>query len=489
MTAFTFNFYIFLIAIVVFSLFAVWASQKINSPKSFFHSRDIRANTICLTAANITLGTGLAYLLQGGQQNGLLMLLIPVMVWLGYYLLASWIKLTVRKEMLGGKNFIASINDQIIAETNAPSHFSFLVSISLIIVFILLLSFEIFASSKIIAALLFIKGGNIQSIFISIIIIFIALLYTLFGGIVAVFRTDKLQLASIIIFLPVLFYTAVLLPWREGQSVSTIDSILKTDITTIIGIATASIAAVTTQFYSLLNWGAISHVDENDQVPMLKRVGIFTGVILAFIVIIGIFHPVNEGGDYIADLMASYSRLGSQSGFIPYILLGITVFGMTSIIFSTVDSLVITIIMFYYDNIAGRDSKSEENNPHELRAVRRIVSICFIFIFTFLGYFNFAQPNIFYLLLTITGGVVVFGPMFATVGYLSSKGNSLKYFSATVVYTYFGMFVIGFIISIITLNIKPAFVSWIGFFAFVIAALYSTWIIKFVRHQKPELYV
>ena len=473
MTAFTINLYVFLAAIGVFAFYAFKAYRKITSPKNFFHAENLQDNVISLTAANVTLGTGLAYLLVGAQQNGLLMFLIPIMVALGYFLLASFLERVVSHEALGGKNFLASINDQITAKTGVQSHFSFYVSISLIAVYTLALGFEIFASSKIIAALLFDKGGQNVAIILSMIIFLIALFYTLWGGLIAVFGTDRLQLIAILVFLPILFYTAVWAPIQEGQQTVTLRSILKWDLTVLLSVINACIIAVATQFFNLLNWAAVSHVEVDNQAHLLKRVGIFSALIFTLIVAIGVLHSMQGNGDPFSNLMASYSRLGSQIGIIVCLISGLSVFGMTSMVFSTADSLIIAIIMMFYDNVVKRDSKSETPDTHEVRLIRHLVFFCFAIAFFILSYFNFAQPNLFYLLLAIAGSVIVFAPMLATAGYMSSKGETLKFFNNKVVYSYFILFILTLLSSTVFFFSKTKMVGWVGTTAFVVAGLYS----------------
>ncbi len=477
MTTFNLNIFIFIVTVIVFGLYAIPAARSITSPKSFFHRQELPANIISLTAANVTLGTGLAYLLLGGQQNGILMLFIPAMVWLGYYLLAHFTSRYVASDVLAGTNFIAGINERIAVTTGAPSPFGLIVTVSLIVVYTLILPYEIFASSKIIAPLLFTQAGTTPAIVLSSIIFLAALFYVLFGGISAVFATDKLQLGAILLFIPALAFMVFGYPIKGREPLLTLESVLKLDTTIIFNVIAASVAAVSTQFYSLLNWGYISHMEAAHRERLLKWVGGVAALLLTVIVSIGVFYPVKEGGDVVTDLMAFYARIGSQSGVLIWVLSGISVLGMTSIVFSTVDSLIIKIIMFYYDNVAKRRSMSDETNPRELKSIRGLVFISFFLIFLILGYFNFIQPNLFYLLLAIVGGVTVFGPMLATVGYLSSKGDALKIFSSGVVWSYFGLFLLAGVVSITAFLLKPAMLGWIGTLTFLTSGLYSLFLI------------
>lgn len=473
MTLIYFNLFLFVAAIVVFALYAFKSYQVIDSPKSFFYKKGLPANVISLTAANITLGTGLAYVIQGGQQNGILMLLVPLMVGLGYYLLAQFITRYVASDVLEGANFIYAINDKISNQTGSPSHFSILVSISLIATYTLILPFEIFASSKIITPFLVQGGGVVPQVILSLIIFFVALGYVLFGGIRAVFATDRLQLIAIILFLFALAYIAFSgLISSSPTPVSVFENALKFDTHIIFAVIAACIAAVSTQFYSLLNWGYISHMEKKNRGLLLKRVGVFATLLLILMTSFGVFYSAKEGTDIITDLMSLFTQGSIASGKFIWIIAGLSILGMTSIVFSTIDSLIIKVIMFFYQNIAKRDSRSSKKNPAELKLIRRIVFFTFGAIFLILGYLNFIQPNVFYLLLAIVAGVNIFAPMLATAGYLSYKGT-LSVFSPSVVWGYFILFIIVGVISISIFLSKPMLLGWVGTFAFVASSLYS----------------
>ncbi len=477
MTLIYFNLFLFAVTIGVFALYAFKSYQVIDSPKSFFYKENLPANIISLTAANITLGTGLAYIIQGGQQNGILMLLVPLMVGLGYYLLAMFITRYVASDVLEGTNFIYAINDKISKQTGFTSPFSILVSISLIAMYTLVLAFEIFASSKIITPLLVQGSEVVPQVILSLVIFFTALGYVLFGGIRAVFSTDKLQLIAIVAFLLTLSYmTFNGFISASSSTVSVFENVLKFDTHIVFAVIAACIAAVSTQFYSLLNWGYVSHMEKENRGLLLKRVGIFATLLLIPMVLFGVFYPAKDGANILTDLMAMFTQGGTASSRFIWIIAGLSILGMTSIVFSTIDSLIIKITMFYYQNISKRDSRSSQKNPEELKRIRRMVFFVFGTIFLVLGYFNFIQPNIFFLLLAIVSGANIFAPMLATSGYLSYKGT-LSVFKPSVVWGYFAMFIIVGIISIYIFLSKPTLLGWVGTFSFIASALYSGLII------------
>ena len=87
MTPIELNIILFILAVIAFAAFGFSVMRKHRSAKDYFHDESLFKNVVSLTATNITLGTGLVYLVTGAQYNGLLMLLIPLMTWFGYYII------------------------------------------------------------------------------------------------------------------------------------------------------------------------------------------------------------------------------------------------------------------------------------------------------------------------------------------------------------------------------------------------------------------
>lgn len=479
------NLIFFSIAVVIFAIYAFNSFRGITSAKSFFYQEDLRANTISLTATNITLGTGLAYLIQGGSQSGILMLLVPVMVWLGYFLLANFIARFVANDVLKGANYVHAINNQISLATNTPSHFNTFTSISLIIIFTLILPFEIFASSKIMAPLLIQGNGIMPQVLLSLVIFFIALAYVLLGGVKAVLATDKIQLGAILLFILALLYVLFTKFNNQGYNLSTIiKPTLKFDTNIVLGVIAACISALSTQFYSLLNWGYISQMEKVNSCIMLKRVGLASAIIFTLIISLGVFYP-QEGSDVISDIVPLILQGDTESVLFTWIISCLAILGMTSIVFSTIDSLIIKIVMFYYHNIAKRDSKDDKNSPEEIQFIRYIVFLSFGSVFLILGYFNFIQPNIFYLLLAIVAGINVFAPMLATAGYLSHH-NTLAVLKNTIISGYVFLFLLASVTSIYFFFFNQSNLGWVGTVSFVVSLLYSMGIILFSKKSPKD---
>lgn len=226
-----------------------------------------------------------------------------------------------------------------------------------------------------------------------------------------------------------------------------------------------------------MNWGAVSQVSPNNQKKMLRWVGLCSASVLSIFTLVGLIHPVSHGKEVWVDLTEIFAVLASQTDLYAYLFSGILVLGMSSILLTTTDAVVITTIMFWYDNILKGNSKSTAHDPTELTKIRQIGAITFALCFAVLMSLNYFQPDPFYFLLSMAGGVIIFAPMIVTAGYLSSKGQSLRIFSPAVIYAYFALFLLAGIINVLLLISKSSLVSFIGLVAFIISSSYSLMLI------------
>jgi Na+/proline symporter len=465
------NFGVFALISVIYFFYAVSKYKEIKSPNDFFHDKNMKKNIISLLVANITIGTGFAYLIQGGYQNGVLFLFAPVGVLLGYFGLRYFIS-KLPNECKNEKNLIENINYLIESQTGCKSNFKKTLTLSLSIVFCLLLAYEIFVSSQIMAAAIFKTTDVSLQISLSLIIGAIALLYTIIGGYRGVIRSDSLQFIFIIVCTVAIFYYV-----GEDRQISLtknfISQIKINDLTIIVNCLMAFLFAFLTQFYSLINMGAISHYEEIDkQKNLLKTSGILTTLFLTIIVVMGITFPVSNNGnpDFVQFLASKNNNVFS-------ILL---ICGFSSIVFSTIDTLILTITMFYYDNILKMNSK--EVNSLNLKSIKIKVTSFFIIVLIILGLFNYIRPNIFYLLIGIGGGVSIFATMILSAGYLIIKNKRFN-FTNTHVNIYFCLFVLAYLCNLIAFVTNNVFWASYNALAFLFVAIIFSFYIVSKRGQ------
>lgn len=478
MTPIQLNFYLFVATVVAFAWVGFSSARRQRSTSDYFHHSSLSKNVVSLTATNLTLGSGLVYILYGAQLNGLLMLLPVICVGVGYWLQALFLERVAIISLRTGKNFLASIDSEITKATGKESIFAKAVSAPLVCVFVLLLAFEIFASAKIIAPFLFEEPTVSSEIILSVVIFCITVFYAILGGIRAVFNVDFLQVPLICMFLPVFFWVAIPDLDKPVELISRLGASLKTDPTVLAAVLIACINSIATQFYSILNWGAVSNVESSHQTKLLRWVGVLTSGVLILFVLVGLLQPSSGTGQAWQELVQHLSSFTSQTTAGAFIFSGIIVLGLASILLTTTDAVVVNCVMFWFDNIAGGNSKDTQVDEKALSKVRWIGATTFATCFGILLIINYAQPDPFYLLLSMAGGIVVFAPMIVTAGYLSSRGDSLKHFTRNVTLVFLALFLASGVADVFLLSMKSTLVPYVGLSAFVISTCVSLWLVS-----------
>lgn len=481
MTPIALNIVLFVSVTGIFALIGFIAARREQSVGTYFHHESLHKNVVSLIATNITLGTGLVYLVTGAQQNGLLMLIVPIMVWVGYRLQAHVLEKMTAVRVRSGRNILAALNEQIARDTGAPTPFAKAISISLVSVFILVLAFEIFASSKVIAPFLFASPTISAEVSLSMIIFAITIAYAILGGVRAIFGVDVIQVPLVLIFLPTLFITSIS-NW-DGPSavVQQLVGTWKFNAGVVTAMSVACFSALATQFYSILNWGAVSNVDVANQESLLHRVGLGTAIILSVFVLVGLLHPAPPGSQVWQHIASSYQLFTTGSSLVAYCVSAILMLGMAAILLTTTDAVVVNAILFWYDNVAGGNSRASHADSVELKRIRRIGFFAFVCCFTVLAALNYWQPDPFYFLLSMAGGVSVFAPMIAVALFLSSRG-SLAVLRPGVIYLYVGVFLVSGVIDVILLYHKSSLVSYVGISSLALSAIISLWLVAASRH-------
>jgi hypothetical protein len=400
---------LFSITAVVFAVVGFRAAREQGSAKDYFRNPSPWKNAVSLTASNITLGTGLVYLISGAQQLGTLLLLAPWALLAGYAVLGLLVEKAAKAGLGQGKNLLADVNERIVQATGKPCSFAKVISGVLSMLLVALLAFEIFASVKVITPLL-LENDNVRAeIVLSIVFFAITMLYTILGGISAVLAVDFLQVPLILLFLPAFVWIGIF----SGDGGATIAGKLAKQthfsVTVLVATGGAIINAFAGQFFSLLNIGAVSQVAAHERRVLSNRVGFLTALILSLFVLVGIcLEPAGDRAGWPA-LMSRFVTV-SQSGGWGVVTSSIVVLGMASILLTTTDAVVFSSIMFWYDNVTGRDSTSVLVDRAELRSIRRIGAVVFTGGFGLLAALNYFQPDPFYFLLSLAGGVSVLAP-------------------------------------------------------------------------------
>jgi len=152
-----------------------------------------------------------------------------------------------------------------------------------------------------------------------------------------------------------------------------------------------------------------------------------------------------------------------------FVISGIIMSGMASILLTTTDAIVLNCVLFWYDNVSKGDSRSIESQPGALGRIRRIGAITFGACFGVLCAINYLQPDPFYLLLSMAGGVVVFAPMIVTAGFLAGREERIRVFSRRVVACFAGLFIVSGVADAVLLSRQSTLVPYVGLTAFIAA--------------------
>lgn len=472
-------FWTFIGSAFLFGYLAMREARHVKSIYTFFHDNRVSRNTISYTAANITLGTGLVYIFSAIGNLGALFLVAPFMMLLGYLSLARFLS-SYADEKLFSENLIRGLSLSIDSKLGRKSHFAAVLSIILTIVFTLILSFEIFASSKLLASIMFTAPTVRHEVFAGTAVFSVALLYSLWGGFKAVQTTDRAQLVLVgflLLTLAIIFCSATA-PTSSAGVLSPVIPPITPGI--IFAVIAAGLAAFTTQFYSILNLCAASQQAQHERRSLFVRIGVFTFIILTTITAGALVVSITKGVPFalLSDALKTHSAGTREVDVIYSILL---MLGMASVLFSTIDTLIVSITQIAYSNVCGRNAGDEAINPKELRLVRLVMAVIGPLVFAVLALVWFLQPKLFYFLLAIVSGNDVLAPLLVMLVVLhkrDSMGNLRGPWGIPLYWAFIVLFLaaVAFATSFALLHLP--YTPYVGPLAFVVSSVIALTILK-----------
>lgn len=473
---------VFIVCLIGFCLIAIPARSTVTSPKSFFHSSSTRLNTISLVVANMTVGTGVAYLLASGHTNGILTLLISGGVFVGYRILRWFVSDVIPERIKAAPNFFSGIKSGIEEERTELSIIGWTVSAPLIFIYTLVLGFEIFASSQIFAGLMFGVSGVQTQILLSVVLFTVSLVLAWSGGVSGVFRNDRLQFVLILFFLVVLTVLTARGIFFEGKATGINPAWFKADTSTLLNLAMAILSSITTQIYSLFGWYALSNIKENsEQQKLLVTASLLIGGFIAILLAIGALSNVNWPAG-IATGIAELVGTLQADGIFGDVIVAVIIVGLLSILLSTTDSLVLSLTMFIYDNVLGKDSMSENADSAAIKSIRKLMGSIFTLAFLALALMHYASPNIFYLLLAIASGAEVFAPAIILFGFLA-KEQHLCVLSNKVLLVYLVLSVSTLATNLTLSAASPKLVPFVSLMHFIASCIFSLLVYRHARKK------
>lgn len=458
------NFYVFLGVSIFFLLIAVYSGRSIESVKDYFHRTGDFNWFLSLSAANVTLGTGVVYYLSSSSRFGWLMLLSPIMVLVGYMLFAKLLNDRPNLRNASSGNFLQWADEQIEITNQLSSRISFYPTLSLVITFVLILAYEIYASATIFSQILFDTPTNQTTIYIASLLASVTMIYALWGGVVAVLKTDRIQIIGVLAVIGLLAYAGL---QKVGVDTSNTSIPLAPDSSDVYwGIAAAVCGAIATQFYSLLNWGAVSNFPKgHNPAWTLRATGILTFILLSVLVLVGLSSGSGEAG------ISFKSIIDEPFLQNPNIWTYILVAGMVCIVFSTADSLMIQITMFTFDNLLGKNSMDDTASLSNVRNLRLLALLTFGLALSVVIVFIATQQDLLYLLFAVAGGVIVYAPLMFIVLVMSNTPSSLQILSGGVSILFFGLFILAFGGNITALVLDPSATAMVVTLSFIVSCL------------------
>ncbi len=439
-------------ALAVFAATALSGRKKAAGVESFFHVEGRRRNALSLGIADITLGTGFAYILTASSQFGWAMLALPAGLWVGYRLLAWLFAKAPAEALVGTRNFLLAVREAAVRDGGLRSRrlFDASVTLPLILVFILFVAYEVFASSQIMAAFIA-PDLAIAPAIIGGAIVAVSGLNSIAGGMQSNWRNDRVLAAGILLLFGVVAIASLFTPAPTARAAANppLSAVL---IVTALGF----LAAVATQFYSLLNSYNASNFERGSEAArVFRQVGLIIAAMLAFLVAIGAERPLDVTGGFPAALGERIAALPvGQAGQVA--LAAVAVAGMVSVVFSTVDTLLVALAYFIQRHLLNRPTDANASATETLAPTRRLVAILAFGILPPLAALYLVNPNLFMLLLTIGGGAAIYAPLVFVATLALSRPAGLANMRPAFLLLYPGLFTASGVTGIILMSQDPA---------------------------------
>lgn len=456
----------------IFVLLSLFSSGPIKTVKDFFHHDNPKKNAISLILANITLGTGLVYLSTLGELHGGLALLVPLAMGAGYYLFASELGRLGRARIPVGKNIILATQEKLFQIANRPVHLMIPLTICLVFSYSLVLGYEIAVSAGFLSNLISLPGIDNPELFFSIYLFVISMLTVLFGGIRGVHVTDIFQAVAMVLVIGLICFATV------DHSVG-IDSsahqqnFFRISGPTIFTIGIAVIYSLLTPFLSILSWGYASHLKPKDQPKTFRWAGIGSTAVL--LLIVGCGAVASQYNFSLMQVLSDlYTNISGNSTFWTWVICITVIIGLTAVVCATIDSLVLTITQFCYDNILKGDSTRDSTSNRHLSRIRW--GIVFIAVIGYIAVEGIRKYNLdlYQLLLMLASGAMVLAPFLWLIARLWTVRDGLKLISNKVISIYLGLFSLTYIIELAMVGKYPKHIQYVSLISILLSIFVSS---------------
>jgi hypothetical protein len=468
-----------ILCLAVFAGTAMSGRKSATGIGSFFHLDGRARNAIALGIADITLGTGFAYLLTASSQLGWVMLLLPLGLWLGYRGLGLIYARMPNMVMSESGNLLLAVREAAVRSTGEIGRrwFDVAVTLPLIAIFLMFLAYEVFASSQIIAAFVAPQSPWAPAL-IGGAIVAVSGSNSIAGGAQSNWRNDHVLAAGIILLFAIVALGSAFAPQTAPATSAEMPWTTVAIVTSL-----AFLSSVATQFYSLLNnYNGSNFVSGSDAARCFRTVGLVIALLLAGLVAIGSWHPLNLSGGFPAALGARIDSIPASPA-LHVLISALTVIGMVSVVFSTIDTLILALAYFVRRHLLDRATVDSSSNVESLKPTRALVALLSFGIVPPLAILYIANPNLFLLLLTLGGGAAVFAPLLGFGGYALASGFQVQ-FSLKYVLIFTFLFGASGITGAMTMGGAPQLgASWSLAWLISAIAVAGIWYLRLPRHR------
>ncbi len=457
-----------------------------DTPLEFFHSTDTSLNTINLFVATVTVSSGIGFLLAGGQINGLLMLLVPVAMLLGYQLFAAFFSKIVSPDLAQHSSFWAGSQAMVSGAIGKPSILRYVLVGPLALIFLLFCAFELLVASQIIEAIMLGTGAPLVQLGIAAAMFSSTLALSWRGGVQSVFRADRIQFVGILVFAAVFMVGGWLASSAPVATPTTPLQWLKIDARTLTTILLACLGSVSTQFYSTINHHIASNSAAKPAVLriVMRRASLMMAVFFSLMILIGLFSGIDwakglPGG---VKILIEQLPLGTA---VNALVLAMVVVGLACVTMSTLDSLMVAVTMQIFDGILGQNSRSDDSGTETMVRIRRLMLFAFGGVIAISALAFFTKPSIFFTLLAIASGAESLAPLILLIGFLSRTPRHLAVLSNGRLSAYLVIFFCA-VASNLTLSVlMPTWVPYVSL-SFLLASVSYSFILWTVSTEQSH---
>jgi Na+/proline symporter len=358
----------------------------------------------------------------------------------------------------------------------------------LIVVFVLLFSYEVLVTSQVLAGLIFGESGQVpHQAFIAGAIFVSTMVYTIRTGVRGVFATDTLQFGGIMAFILLLIVcTALVWSPAADSPVKPAADWLKLDHQTWINVFLASLTAITTQLYNLLNHYSVSNLQQRQSRRKVLGTGsLILASIPAVLVLVGALTDLDMSKG-VGFALANLTEPLTGISFVGPLVTALMLFGLTGVLISTVDTLLVALANVFYESLLRQSPYNVQSSPDALHRLRKLILWIFACAFGFMAFMFYASPPLFYLLLGIASGGEVCAPLIVLIAVLARAERGLAILSNGILVAFLALSVSVLSINLWASKTDPQIVPYVSLVHLLLSCALATIVYSAARKRRSK---